>query len=160
MSRWPIYLLAVSHFGFPKIILYIYCSPTSVIIYDSRELYTMTTSGGPSYDLNPVESFCSLFKYLWLPPDQLEKSNGARYLHNYCLFICLLVIVFIILIMIIILYILLVGKVTYIQLFRAKLAIVDTLIFQDGTPFMWLFTSDKTGVIAVLNTFILQCYST
>ena len=69
LSKSPIYVLAVSHFGFPKIILYIYCSLRPP--YDSRKLYTMTTSGGPCYDLNPVESFCSLFKYLWLPPDQL-----------------------------------------------------------------------------------------
>eukprot|EP01035_Chromulina_nebulosa_P027782 gene27782-36582_t len=64
-------------------------------------------NGGCNYDLNPVESFCLIFKYLWLSPDQLEKTNGSR----------------------------------------AKVAIMDTLIFQDGTPFTWIFTSDKTGEV-------------
>ena len=45
---------------------------------------------------------------------------------------------------------------TTIYLFRAKLAIMDTLIFQDGAPFMWLFTSDKTGVITLYYT-CLKC---
>lgn len=29
---------------------------------------------------------------------------------------------------------------------RAKLHIVDTIIFKDGLPYYWIFTSDKTGV--------------
>lgn len=29
---------------------------------------------------------------------------------------------------------------------RAKVNIVDTILFKDGLPYMWLFTSDKTGV--------------
>lgn len=29
---------------------------------------------------------------------------------------------------------------------RLRLSIVDTIIFRDGCPIRWLFTSEKTGV--------------
>ena len=30
---------------------------------------------------------------------------------------------------------------------KAKLNVIDTIIFKDGKPFYWIFTSEKTGVI-------------
>lgn len=30
--------------------------------------------------------------------------------------------------------------------FRIKLNVVDTMLFRDGLPYYWIFTSDQTGV--------------
>lgn len=43
--------------------------------------------------------------------------------------------------------------------YRLKMNVVDTVLYKDGSPFCWLFTSDQTGV-CLYSCMMLLCLCT